>query len=81
MPPINAVEKLLDICYSQVWWPSERLRTICLKPLHLNVANKPLEYLRKYVKRVHDQMEAIVNEEMTSPYLQMVNMSMIPVRF
>ena len=78
-PPTNVVEKWVTICMPAVWWPSNRLRAICLKPLRLDEGDQALEQITRYVDEVQTQIEAIVREENSWPLMETVDSILLPV--
>ena len=66
-PPINVVERWVDICMAQMWEQPKRPKVICLKVLRLDVGPQAIDQLKSYVDDARGRIWAIANKEEVRP--------------
>ena len=79
-PPVNVVERWVEICMSEMWRQTQGSKVVCLKTLCLETGPKALEQLKAYVDNAHWVIPKMVTAREALPHLGLVDMIILPVR-
>jgi hypothetical protein len=79
-PPTNVIARWVEICMGEAWKPTNRLRAICLNPLHLANKESVLEDLQVYIDKIQANVDHLLEGADTWHLVEAVDMVVIPVK-
>ena len=73
-PPTNVIARWVEICMDEAWKPTNRLRAICLDPLHLANRQSVLEDLQVYIEKIPANVDHLLEGANTWHLVEAVDM-------
>jgi hypothetical protein len=79
-PPTNVIARWVEMCMEEVWKTTNRLRAICLDPLHLANRESVLEDLQAYIGKIQANVDHLLEGAETWHRVEAVDMVVVPVK-